>query len=437
MAGAAGAIFDGLELSTRCNDTRPRADPTVNVERPARASPISDETRTVFVDFAGGSDSNPGTLASPVKTASHGLAVLRCRGLPGGANRTLVLRGGTHYLDAPLVIEHADAGLSITGHDGDTELAWLSGGVPLPDITWSKAAGNVYEADISELGPAVLAGVHSLRFKGHRATAARFPNADIELDKFPTGYVMSASSWLPPKTYPAAHVVTVESPSRQAIANKYTNYKLGIGGPCSVFDPPVSFWCSGTNGFTPSGLSLFNGTGIKPWSDPVGDGGEVFVWRSGHWNNWMFDIADFDAATRTVKFGKGGFQGTRPGGGDEFYFSHIREELDAPNEFFIDRKASKLFYIPNGTNAEAPPPSDGFVLTRVRTLLCINGTKDDPISDIAVTGIGFRDARATYMDPHGVPSGGDWGTVALMSLWTTPSVSFWNPFNSLWLCAAG
>ena len=90
-----------------------------------------------------------------------------------------------------------------------------------------------------------------------------------------------------------------------------------------------------------------------------------------------------------------GIQGTRPGGAEEFYFSHIKEELDTANEFFLDRSAGKLLYIPNATSSSGAPPADGFVLTRVRTLLAVNGSKDKPVLNVTVSGIAFRDARAT------------------------------------------
>ena len=202
---------------------------------------------------------------------------------------------------------------------------------------------------------------------------------------------------------------------RRAHRNRYTNYKLGLGGPASIFDPPVSFWAKGTQGFTPSGVQL-NPADARNWTDPVKDGAEVFAWRSGHWNNWMFSVDAYDQDTRNISFGRGGFQGTRPGGAQEFYISHVKDELDAPNEFFIDRSrpGGALLFVPNCSAAaarEAPecaPPSEGFVLTRLRTLLSINGSAGKPVRNITVTGVGFRDARATYMDPHGVPSGGDW-----------------------------
>ena len=92
-----------------------------------------------------------------------------------------------------------------------------------------------------------------------------------------------------------------------------------------------------------------------------------------------------------------------------------QDELDAPNEFFIDRSrpGGMLMFVPNCSATMAgqvvlggcAPPSEGFVLTRLRTLLSMNGSAEKPIRNITITGVGFRDARATYMDPHGVPSG--------------------------------
>ena len=100
------------------------------------------------------------------------------------------------------------------------------------------------------------------------------------------------------------------------------------GGPCSIFDPPVSYFCSDhwdgpdqqrnhdpsqTAGFTPSGLQLPPDAPLRPWADPRGDGAEAFVWKSGHWNVWMFEVLsrDNDPRAGNVTFGRGGFQGAR------------------------------------------------------------------------------------------------------------------------------
>ena len=55
---------------------------------------------------------------------------------------------------------------------------------------------------------------------------------------------------------------------------------------------------------------------------------------------------------------------------------------------------------PISSAAHAAPHSAG--------CLSVNGSAGNPIENITVSGVGFRDARATYLDPHGVPSGGDW-----------------------------
>ena len=138
-------------------------------------------------------------------------------------------------------------------------------------------------------------------------------------------------------------------------------------------------------------------------------GAEVFAWRAAHWNNWMFDVGAFDPVSLTITFGKGGFQGTRPGGAAEYFISHVFAELDAPNEFFLDKANAKLYYFHNdtatagaGAASGGAPPSDGFEATRYATLISVNGTKAAPATDITINGVGFRDAKATYMAPHGV-----------------------------------
>jgi len=44
----------------------------------------------------------------------------------------------------------------------------------------------------------------------------------------------------------------------------------------------------------------------------------------------------------------------------------------------------------------------------LKTLLSANATQANPIIGLAIKGVGFRDTMPTYMDPHGVPSAGDW-----------------------------
>jgi hypothetical protein len=44
----------------------------------------------------------------------------------------------------------------------------------------------------------------------------------------------------------------------------------------------------------------------------------------------------------------------------------------------------------------------------VKVLFNVSGTMDAPVKDVTISGLTLRDAAATFMDPHGMPSGGDW-----------------------------
>ncbi len=44
----------------------------------------------------------------------------------------------------------------------------------------------------------------------------------------------------------------------------------------------------------------------------------------------------------------------------------------------------------------------------VQVLINVTATQAAPAQNINFCGIGFRESAYTYMDPHGLPSGGDW-----------------------------
>ena len=47
--------------------------------------------------------------------------------------------------------------------------------------------------------------------------------------------------------------------------------------------------------------------------------------------------------------------------------------------------------------------------TNLKTFVSIEGTQADPVRDVRMLGVGFRDTALTYLDNHSMPSGGDWG----------------------------
>lgn len=89
--------------------------------------------------------------------------------------------------------------------------------------------------------------------------------------------------------------------------------------------------------------------------------------------------------------------------------------MDAPNEYYLETATNTLYYWPNATNTEeaapnSPPSKDvTLVATQLKTLIAMNATMSQPIKDITLEGITFRDAADIAMEPWAVPSGGDWG----------------------------
>ena len=44
----------------------------------------------------------------------------------------------------------------------------------------------------------------------------------------------------------------------------------------------------------------------------------------------------------------------------------------------------------------------------MRVLFNISGSMDAPVQGVTLRGLSLRDTRYTYLDIHGMPSGGDW-----------------------------
>ena len=168
----------------------------------------------------------------------------------------------------------------------------------------SRPAINVWKAPVPGNFP-----IEQLRIGGKRAPRARHPNADPETDLWPVGYIPNAEQWLQP---PANHqqpqfVLVNNSALAERGSTTFNQYSGGIGGPCAVFDPPFSYWCSehpsgggGFQYFVPRGLIFPNGSlPDMPW-EKKGVGAVAHVWRRSHWANWMFEVADYDAVSMSL-----------------------------------------------------------------------------------------------------------------------------------------
>ena len=287
-----------------------------------------------------------------------------------------------------------------------------------------KTGPNIYVADVSAEAPVNLglglfiAPSQKDADTGNfmRANRARYPNiVSQETTQFPAGWVPGGADWDGPGNMGTPIYITLEKPTYD-LNPLYTNFRIGRGGPCSIFTPPDSYWCSDQPGGggarvfeSPTGVT-FNKTAMLngPYDAELFKSTAVLhTFRPAHWSSWMFEFADFDADSLHGTFSKGGFQGARgESKGSEWWLSNVFEELDYPNEYFFNPKTGQLYYFHNGTG---PPPSDYvFVAADLKTLIKITGSKDDPVNNVTLQNIVLTSSAYTYMDPHGIPSGGDW-----------------------------
>ena len=170
--------FDALELHTTCGVTRPTLSSGAAGIVPELRTPSG---ATFHVDYALGSDGGPGDATSPFQTIHRALAA--CRAASASA-KNILLKPGTHFLNATLELGPGDSGTTIAAAPGSAQGAvTVSGGVLLSP-TWKKSsrespnasAGQIWETPVP---PALAKGFKGLTtlMPHRRVTRARFPNA--------------------------------------------------------------------------------------------------------------------------------------------------------------------------------------------------------------------------------------------------------------------
>ncbi len=139
------------------------------------------------------------------------------------------------------------------------------------------------------------------------------------------------------------------------------------------------------------------------WQDPAG--GYIHAMHSKHWGGYHYRITGKNPDGTVVY--EGGWQNNRQMGmHDEHRFvENIFEELDAPGEWFHDRRTQTLYFCPpEDVNVEAAT----FEAARLKHLVEFNGTPKNPVRHIALNGITFRHAARTIMEPYEPLLRSDW-----------------------------
>ena len=130
--------------------------------------------------------------------------------------------------------------------------------------------------------------------------------------------------------------------------------------------------------------------------------------------SWMFAVAEGNAtafAFPPAGPGAGGHQGGE--GADaaaEWWVEGLFEELDAPNEYYVDSASTppRLFLVPNASDLIAGEPPPDVDVPTLSTFFSVVGTPAAPVVNVTFAGLAFESGAPTFMAARGVPSGGDW-----------------------------
>jgi hypothetical protein len=246
---------------------------------------------------------------------------------------------GTYRLREPLVLLPQDSDITFVGVGKVRPL--ISGGQAITG--WKQEASGLWVAPVSKAADWPL---RSLYVNGERATLARSPN---------TGYFRTVGKALPFKDADGKE----KDSSKQAFR------------------------------FKPGDLQNLPDIG----------GANVIVFY--HWETGMLPIKSVDEGTQTVTFGgefKWPFWSNQ-----RYYLENVKAALDAPGEWYLDRKAGLLYYKPRPgedmKKAEVVAP-------RLPQLVLFQG---DPEAGTLVSNVGFENFDFRHTNYNLEPEGhSDW-----------------------------
>jgi hypothetical protein len=284
-----------------------------------------------------------GPLAS-LNGARDALRRSRFRGNDGmGAAEPAVVyvRGGTYRMAAPFVLEAQDAGAVYAAYRGERPV--FSGGRVIRG--WQPGPGRLWHASVPEAKTGAWV-FQQLFVNGQRRTRARTPNKGFF-------YIVRKGS-------PLKDPATGREEARDRTAFTYA---------------PGD---------------------IRQWPD--GQDAQVVVYHS--WETSRLRIKQIDETERLVTFtGPSNWPFQEWEQKQRYVVENIREALDAPGEWFLDRRAGVVYYIPlpgeDMRHAEVVAP-------RLTRLVELRGDPDQGqyVSNVTLRGLTFRHEDWT-LEPQG------------------------------------
>ena len=251
-----------------------------------------------------GNDSATGGADAPFRTLERARDEIRRLKAAGGAwaGATVLVHGGTYYLDRTFALGPQDSGASaapVIYQAYQNEKPELVGGHPIANFRPYR--GNILKADTAAQG--ITNYFRQLIFDGRRQWLARYPNFDAS---DPVG-----GGWAYVDGKPIEMYEDIRGEAKNML-----QYKEKDSGP---------------------------------WLQP-GEG-EIFVFPRFNWWNNIIRIRNVDRARRQITLSENASYSIRPG--DRYYVQNLLAELDAPGEWYLERTNQTLYFWPPSPISEA------------------------------------------------------------------------------------
>ena len=141
---------------------------------------------------------------------------------------------------------------------------------------------------------------------------------------------------------------------------------------------------------------------VKSWTHP--EGAIIHAMHLHEWGDFHYILK---AVINDSLVLDGGHQNNRPAPMHPEYrmVENVFEELDAPEEWFLDKTEHKLFYYPAPEVQIETAVFEGVIL---KELLEIRGSEKNPVHDVEIKGLTLEYSRRTFMEPYEPLLRSDW-----------------------------
>ena len=149
--------------------------------------------------------------------------------------------------------------------------------------------------------------------------------------------------------------------------------------------------------------NAFSKQRAKNWKSPAG--GFIHAMHRHHWGGYHYQITGKENSGEVTY--EGGWQNNRQMGmhAKHRMVENIREELDAPGEWFFDHSNSFLYFIP--TNSKTLPTALVEVATQ-KHLVEFEGSRKEVVQHVSLKGFTFRHTTRTFMETREPLLRSDW-----------------------------